>query len=150
MLIKDKLNWQFSLGDSLGVPLFGLEGRLASACGISKYEDITLRKVCDSLNEYCDLAANDRDFATHIIKEIGHARSVTCWDAAEVIISLPEEFQMKLFSDPKWITKMNAEYKKLHSSFHKCQEVKSLISKIRTVLDDETPTVGSVVIGDEE
>jgi hypothetical protein len=146
-LIKDGLNWKFSIGDSLGVALFGLEQRLQTNCGISKYEGLTLRQVLIDLESHADLARQDKDFATHISKEIEHSRAVTCWDAAEVIVALPEEFQMRLMMNKKWVSKMSMEYPKLHESFHSCDEVKTLHNKLERV-GGKTPS--SVLLDDND
>jgi len=134
-LIRDKLNWKFGLGDSLGIPLFGLESRLANNCGISKYEGLTLRKICrpETLEDYTEKARNDRDFATYLVKEIEHSRAIMCWDAAEVIDAMPEEFQMRLMMNEKWSNKMKAEFDGLDESFHESAAVMRLKHKLDQV-----------------
>jgi hypothetical protein len=132
-LVRDNLNWKYCLGDSLGVPLFHLETRFTKNCGINKYEGVTLRKVLTDLEAHAELAKNDREFATHIVREIGSSKILTCWDCADVIVSLPEDFQMALMRDSKWVSKMNKEYANLDSSFYDCEEVIELNRRLKQV-----------------
>jgi hypothetical protein len=126
LLIKDKLDWKFCLGEDLGVPLYALEHRLSENCGLGKYDGVTLRRINGDLEGYAELAANDKDFAVHVLNEVKRARALTCWDAAEVITSLPQEFLMKLMTDSAWIKKMLNEWKDLDESFHDCPECQNL------------------------
>jgi hypothetical protein len=135
LLIKDKMDWKFCLGDDLGVPLYGLDHRLSENCGMGKYDGVTLRRIVGDLESYSELAANDKDFAIHVVNEATKARTLTCWDAAEVITALPQEFLMKLMTSSVWVKKMLKQWSELDSSFHDCEECKNL----HTILESSNP-----------
>lgn len=137
-LIRDRLDWKFSMGESLGVPTYPLEQRLATNCGISKFEGLTLEKITEEMEaeegitKYTKLAKEDDDFNTHFSRELEKSKPVHCWDAADIVMNLKAEFRNKMFFNQKWTQKMMQEYPLLHSSFHKSAAVRDLATEIKT------------------
>lgn len=134
LLIKDDLDWRFCLGDDLGVNLHGLQMLLSDKCGISRYGDVKLRHMANDLDTYCELAAKDIDFASHVIREVESAQAITAWNVADVIVELPMEFQNRLFTDAAWVKKMLLRFPKLPKDFHQDDAVQKLHSKLSTVI----------------
>lgn len=134
LLITKGLDWEFALGDSLGVPLFGLQHRLQEGMSVNKYASVTSKTVRSNLSFYADLASKDQDFMSHAIGLFLKSKPVTCWDMAEVFVALPEEMQMSLLGNTEWTNTMKNSFDKLDPSFHESEDVQKMKALIDSVL----------------
>ena len=104
-LMAEGVDWKFALGESLNVPLLGLTTRL-EGMAINQWNGLRLRSMLPTIKKYEALAKQDVDFATHVVAEAERSKSQTCYQTASILLSLPTEFQAKLFASRQWVRKM--------------------------------------------
>lgn len=130
LMMVEKMNWKFCLGDELGVPLLGLTSRLGNSV-LNKYAELTLSKIAKNQRKYMKKVIADPDFAIHVVAECERVCGSKNYEAAAVINSLPVEFQSKLLSNPQWVKKLIASWLRMSALDQSDDEAEALHNKVK-------------------
>jgi hypothetical protein len=132
-LIAAGLDWRFSLGESLGVPLIALQNRIDGCAGLTKYEKIDIPTMRLDLPKYVQLARTDPDFAIHLSRRASASQSKSNYHVAEALLQLPAEYLTKLLTDPAWVYRMKAAFNEAEMTSEHARELYNRVTKVMSV-----------------